>query len=319
MSRGPARSGSWWPTRIRHRGGVLLFDTGFGFGNDDFDAYYRVQARGVPDALAEAGLAVDDVTSVVNCHLHADHAGQNGLFPGIPIYVQPAEWEIAHTTDHTILDWIDFPGADYRLVAGDHEPVSGIRVIATPGHTIGHQSLVVSTGEGEVVLAGQAVYTPGEWVGDPAAREGRSRAPDPEAYDRSIERLRCDRPDPCRIRARPPGMVPADDENRVSFLSRARRGTSGALYLQSATAGLNPLPRSPFSNAARRRDVEDRVPRIGEPRTVSGPEGSSTKRPSSSAAERPGPSRSSWWARVTSRSTEGARQLISLAPDRRRS
>ena len=83
----------------------------------------------------------------------------------------------------------------------------------------------------------------------------------------------------------------------LSFPSRARRGTSGALYLQSAPAGLNPLPRSPLPNAARRRDVEDRVPRSGEPRTVSDPEGSSTKRSSSGAAERPGPSRPSWWAR----------------------
>ena len=175
---------------VRHWGGVLLFDTGFGFGNDELDAYYRIQARRVPDALAEAGISMDDVTSVVNCHLHVDHAGQNGLFPGIPIYVQPAEWEIAHTTDHTILEWIDFPGSDYRPIAGDHEPADGIRVVATPGHTIGHQSLVVVTAEGEVILAGQAVYTPGEWVGDPAAREGRSRAPDQEAYDRSFARLR---------------------------------------------------------------------------------------------------------------------------------
>ena len=83
----------------------------------------------------------------------------------------------------------------------------------------------------------------------------------------------------------------------VFFGRRARRGTSGALYLQSAPAGLNSLPRSLLSNAARRCDVEDRVPRSGEPRTVSGPEGSSTKRPSSGAAERPGPSRLSWWAR----------------------
>ena len=83
----------------------------------------------------------------------------------------------------------------------------------------------------------------------------------------------------------------------LSFPSRARRGTSGALYLQSAPAGLNPLPRSPLPNAARRRDVEDRVPRSGEPRTVSDPEGSSTKRSSPGAAERPGPSRPSWWAR----------------------
>jgi glyoxylase-like metal-dependent hydrolase (beta-lactamase superfamily II) len=149
-----------------------------------------VQARRVPEALAEAGVAIDDVTAVINCHLHADHSGQNGLFPGIPIYVQPAEWEIAHTTDHTILEWIDFPGADYRMVAGDHEPIPGIRVIATPGHTVGHQSLVVATAEGDVVLAGQALYTPGEWAGDPSAREGRSRAGDQEAYDRSIARLR---------------------------------------------------------------------------------------------------------------------------------
>ena len=79
--------------------------------------------------------------------------------------------------------------------------------------------------------------------------------------------------------------------------SRARRGTSGALYLQSAPAGLNSHPRSPFSKAAASSDVEDRVPRSGDSRTVSGPEGSSTKRTSSGAAERPGPSRSSRRAR----------------------
>ena len=98
---------------------------------------------------------------------------------------------------------------------------------------------------------------------------------------------------PPRPRRRTPG---SETRTEVSFRGRARRGTSGALYLQSAPAGLNPLPRSLLSNAARRCDVEDRVPRSGEPRTVSGPEGSSTKRSSSGAAERPGPSRSSWWA-----------------------
>jgi glyoxylase-like metal-dependent hydrolase (beta-lactamase superfamily II) len=175
---------------VRHRGGVLLFDTGFGFGNDELDAYYRIKARRLPEVLAETGVAMDDITAVVNCHLHVDHAGQNALFPGIPIYVQPAEWEIAHTTEHTILDWIDFPGADYRPIAGDHEPVPGIRIVATPGHTVGHQSLVVATAHGEVVLAGQALYTPGEWAGDPGAREGRSRAPDRATYDESVARLK---------------------------------------------------------------------------------------------------------------------------------
>ena len=129
-----------------------------------------------------------------------------------------------------------------------------------------------------------------------------------------VRTLRSSAPAPPR---RPRGALGSE---AVSFVGRARRGASGALYLQSAPAGLNPLPRSPFSNAARRRDVEDRVPRSGEPRTVSGPEGSSTKRSSSSAAVRPGPSRSSWWAR----GRPGRRRMhgIRLLParlDRRRS
>jgi N-acyl homoserine lactone hydrolase len=174
---------------VRHPAGVLLFDTGFGFGNAELDAYYQVRALPIEAALADAGIALDEITAVVNCHLHVDHAGQNGSFPGIPIYVQAAEWEIAHTTDHTILAWIDAPGADYRMVHGDLALFEGIRIVATPGHTPGHQSLVVETPAGVEILAGQAVYSPGEWAGEPGAREGRTRAPDPGAYDRSIERL----------------------------------------------------------------------------------------------------------------------------------
>ena len=179
---------------VRHADGILLFDTGFGFGNAELDAYYRPRARQLGDVLASAGIGVSDVGTVVNCHLHVDHAGQNSLFAGVPIHVQPAEWEIAHTTEHTILEWIDFTGARYEQIAGDHDLFEGIRVVATPGHTPGHQSLIVESNQGRTVLAGQAVYTAGEWAGDPDAREGRSRAPDKAAYDRSIERLKALRP-----------------------------------------------------------------------------------------------------------------------------
>ncbi len=96
-------------------------------------------------------------------------------------------------------------------------------------------------------------------------------------------------PSRVRIPPSPPPLLDCD--------GRARRGTSGALYLQSAPAGLNPLPRSPLSDAAISGDVEGRVPRSDDSRTVSGPEGSSTKRTSPGAADRPGPSRTWWWAR----------------------
>ena len=182
---------------VRHPDGILLFDTGFGFGNAELDAYYQVRALPVAQALADAGIALKDITAVVNCHLHVDHAGQNGSFIGIPIYVQAAEWEVAHTTDHTILDWIDVPDTDYRRIHGDHDLFDGIRIIATPGHTPGHQSLVVETPAGVEVLTGQAVYSPGEWAGEPGAREGRTRAPDADAYDRSFEKLRA--LDPVRV------------------------------------------------------------------------------------------------------------------------
>ncbi|MGH3119033.1 MAG: MBL fold metallo-hydrolase, partial [Gaiellales bacterium] len=64
-------------------------------------------------------------------------------------------------------------------------------VIPTPGHTPGHQSLVVETSDGTIVLAGQALQSRAEWEGatEPSA-SGRSSAPDPHAYERSVERLR---------------------------------------------------------------------------------------------------------------------------------
>ena len=175
---------------VRHRGGLLLFDTGFGFGNAELEARYQPSPVRVADALRSVGVDPAEIDAIANCHLHADHAGQNSTFPGIPIYVQAAEWDIAHTTDHTILDWIDFDGSRYEQLDGDHRLADDVTVLATPGHTPGHQSLAVRTRGGLVILAGQACYTAAEWAGDDTPLEGRSAAPDVAAYDRSIARLR---------------------------------------------------------------------------------------------------------------------------------
>ena len=186
----PGQTGVVVAYAVRHPGGVFLFDTGIGVGNEEFDAYYMVRARGLPDVLDAAGIDRAEITAIANCHLHADHAGQNLRFPGVPIYIQPDEWVAAHGPDYTILEWVDFPGATYRQVAGDYEVRPGIRIFATPGHSPGHQSLVVNTPDGPILLAGQAVYSHGEWAGIDGAREGASRAPEGAAYARSVARLR---------------------------------------------------------------------------------------------------------------------------------
>jgi glyoxylase-like metal-dependent hydrolase (beta-lactamase superfamily II) len=174
---------------IRRREGVLLFDTGFGFGNADLEARYHPTYRPVADVLGAAGIRLAQVDLIANCHLHPDHAGQNAGLPGIPIHVQRRELAHVRAGGYTIEEWVDGPGVTWIEADGDHDVVPGIRVLATPGHSPGHQSLVVDQPDGPVVLSGQAVYGLDEWTGSPG-REGRSRAPDPAAYDASLARLR---------------------------------------------------------------------------------------------------------------------------------
>ncbi|GAA1634479.1 MBL fold metallo-hydrolase [Catellatospora bangladeshensis] len=137
--------------------GLLLFDTGLGRGDDETEAHYRPHRRPLPEALAEAGVRLDDIALVVNCHLHFDHIGGNPLLPGRPIFTQSVELATARAGDYTFDQLVDFPGADLRELDGTVEIAPGIRIVPTPGHTAGHQSLLVSHADGDVtVLAGQA-------------------------------------------------------------------------------------------------------------------------------------------------------------------
>src|SRR6185369_4261446 len=55
---------------------------------------------------------------------------------------------------YTIREWVDFAGATYVEHEGEVEVLPGIRLLPAPGHTDGHQAVVVETGEGPVVLGG---------------------------------------------------------------------------------------------------------------------------------------------------------------------
>jgi glyoxylase-like metal-dependent hydrolase (beta-lactamase superfamily II) len=141
---------------IRLPDGIVLVDTGIGSGNDWIDLHYQPHGRAVGDALRSANLDPDAVRMVINTHMHFDHTGQNSSFPGVPIIVQQAEWDVAWDEGHTVTEWLDFEGARYERVTGDVEVAPLVRVLATPGHTPGHQSVTVETAEGLVLIVGQA-------------------------------------------------------------------------------------------------------------------------------------------------------------------
>jgi N-acyl homoserine lactone hydrolase len=180
---------------IRRGGRCILVDTGIRTGHPAIDARFKPAGDPLAALLAEHDIDVADVEVVVNSHLHFDHCGQNALFPRIPIYVQEREWLAAESPDYTVPTWLTFAGATYRRVDGDHDLGDGIRIVATPGHTPGHQSVVVELPEEVVVIAGQACYSPGEWSGKETDMDGAETAWDPVLYARSLERLRGLRPD----------------------------------------------------------------------------------------------------------------------------
>ena len=143
---------------IDHPDGLVLLDTGIAEGHQEVEETYHPVRRSMDEALATAGVTTADIRVVVNCHLHLDHCGGNPRFPGTPIFAQQVEFDAAHREeDYPIVGLYDFTDARYELHGGEADVAKGIRVVPTPGHTPGHQSLVVETEAGRVVLAGQAV------------------------------------------------------------------------------------------------------------------------------------------------------------------
>jgi glyoxylase-like metal-dependent hydrolase (beta-lactamase superfamily II) len=174
---------------VQHGDDLVLFDTGMG-SEDEVDLVYRPRRRDLAAELATAGVALDDITMVVNCHLHFDHCGGNPLLAGRPIVVQRNELELAHQSNYTLPWLVDFPGAAYEPLDGEAEIRPGLWIIPTPGHTDGHQALVVLQPDGTVVLAGQATDTTSAFTDNVMAWTAHqdSVAPVP-SYPVWIERL----------------------------------------------------------------------------------------------------------------------------------
>jgi glyoxylase-like metal-dependent hydrolase (beta-lactamase superfamily II) len=149
---------------VRHDAGLVLLDTGMGRGDDDTEAWYRPQRVDLRTALGDAGVRLDDLVLVANCHLHFDHCGGNPLLRATPVLAQRRELAAARAGDYTFEHLLD--GTKFELLDGYASPLPGLHVIPTPGHVDGHQSLVVECDDGSVVLAGQTHDHASDWTGD---------------------------------------------------------------------------------------------------------------------------------------------------------
>jgi N-acyl homoserine lactone hydrolase len=150
---------------VRHPEARLLFDTGFPFdvpttvneGTDETPI--PTFPHPLERLLAGAGTSMEELDLAANCHLHIDHAGGNfRLPPELPIFVQRTELDEARAEEEPLVrDALTVDRLAYRPIDGEHEILPGLRLMPTPGHTAGHQSLLVETDEGVVVLLGQAM------------------------------------------------------------------------------------------------------------------------------------------------------------------
>jgi N-acyl homoserine lactone hydrolase len=134
---------------IDHPDGRVLVDTGMVGSHPDVEEPWH--PRCYPERIPR------DVVCVINTHLHFDHCGGNVLFPGVPIHVQARELAQARSEPgYTVREWVDAPGVIYVEHDGEADVLPGLRLIPTPGHTAGHQSVLVNDAE---LVGGDVAYS----------------------------------------------------------------------------------------------------------------------------------------------------------------
>ncbi|HZU75109.1 MAG TPA: MBL fold metallo-hydrolase [Acidimicrobiales bacterium] len=182
---------------IDHPEGAIVVDTGVGQDNAFIDQAYAPTVRDLSDALSGVGVDPGSVVAVVNSHLHFDHCGQNPTYygGGIPVFVQAEEVEAAKERFYTVPEWAAVPAAQLRALRGDESIAEGVTILSTPGHTRGHQSVLVEGGGQRVVLGAQAVWDIDEFDREKASPANVDAEDLREAAVFSIRRLKALDPD----------------------------------------------------------------------------------------------------------------------------
>lgn len=160
---------------VRSGGKTVLIETGVGEKERPLAQTER-PAGTLLDGLREAGVAPEDVDIVINSHLHADHCGWNTravdgafvpTFPRARYIIQRAEWEAAtHPNERTRATYLAenmLPleaSGRLELADGEMRITDEITLIPTFGHSMGHASVMLTSGRESAVYIGDMVQHP---------------------------------------------------------------------------------------------------------------------------------------------------------------
>ncbi|HEX6391616.1 MAG TPA: N-acyl homoserine lactonase family protein [Solirubrobacteraceae bacterium] len=215
---------SVWSFAIEHPDGLVVVDAGQDPDHKRawWDLYEAVAVRfdatpadALDVRLREAGLDPAAVSHHVFTHLHVDHVGAGPIARPV---LHRDEWKAATRPGAQLLGYRRARFSDPLLVGDDHDLFGDgrVRLLATPGHTAGHQSVLVTPDEGpRVLLAGDAVYSEDALVAGRidgvAMAAGRARA--------SVARLQA------LCREAPTVVAPTHDTGAAARVTAAQAAT----------------------------------------------------------------------------------------------
>jgi glyoxylase-like metal-dependent hydrolase (beta-lactamase superfamily II) len=163
---------------VKHGGKWLLWDTGVpestlhdpqGWSTLPKLIVYHLD-RSVTDQLAEIGLKPGDIGLVAISHTHGDHIGNVGLFPDATVVMQRAEYTWIHSPNGpnenvnqlmALARKLLGSPKNLQLIDGDSDVFGdgSVVLVSTPGHTPGHESLMVHLkNSGFILLSGDVAH-----------------------------------------------------------------------------------------------------------------------------------------------------------------
>ena len=160
---------------IDHPDGKLLWDAGLPAamaGNSEpvpmpGGGGFMTYKRSLLDQLAALGLTPKDIDKVAFSHMHFDHTGSANLFTASQLLIQQTEFTAAFEEPEKFEGvfipelYIELAQARRRILNGDHDVFGdgSVQIISAPGHTPGHQVLLLKlAASGPLVLSGDLYH-----------------------------------------------------------------------------------------------------------------------------------------------------------------